>query len=203
MNWVMFSKEIQFKNNIGEKIKFNTSKTKFDWHILNPKPEWLFKTNMPVVTNRPKIIVFNEQNERINAELKWRKDKYQQWQDFTYTLPVGHLEIKINADEVEETDEIFNVGNLELKFISNQLMVADIEISNNDFNININQENEYTVEYLSDTKIRLKPANDTHLPKTIAGSLNVANQRKKLHFELIPPFKGVEILDANWKYYTE
>jgi len=71
---------------------------------------------MPVVTNRPKIIVFNEQNERINAELKWRKDKYQQWQDFTYTLPVGHLEIKINADEVEETDEIFNVGNLELKF---------------------------------------------------------------------------------------
>jgi len=197
MNWVMFSKEIKFKNNIGETAKFNTNKVKFDWHILNTKPEWFFKTNMPVVTNRPKIIVFNEQGERINAEIKWRKDKYQQWQDFTYTLPVGHLEIKINADEVEETDELFNVGNLELKFNSNQLMVADIEASNNDFNININQENEYAVEYLSDTKIRLKLANDTHLPKTIHGSLSVTNQRKKLHFELIPPFKGVEILDAS------
>lgn len=199
LNWINFSDEIKLKNNAGDVFKFGTNKKKFDWYILGLKPEWMFKANLPVVRNHLKIVVFNEHGDRINnPELKWRKkDAYLSWQDLTGALPIGCLEVKIIANGAEEIDELFNIGNLDLIFSSNKLNTANIEVINDQFNFKINQQQEYNVEILSSTNVRLTLTNNNRLPKSISGSLSLAQQRKTLHFELIPPFNGVEILDVN------
>lgn len=199
LTWVEFNDEIAIKNNGPESFKFYSNKSKLDWFILNSKPDWMFKSNIPVVTNRPKVLVFNEQGDHIhNPEIKWRKKVgYQQWQALSNTLPIGCLEIKIIANNIEETDEIYNIGNLDFKVSSAQINTANIKATNGSFSIQLKQQPEYEIAYLSQTNINLTLTNNHKLPKTITGSLNLTGESKRLHFEITPPFKGLEILNAN------
>ena len=195
-NWLCFEDVVELNKN-GECYKFKTDSKKIEWFVQENKPLWMKKANLPVVRRNPKILVYDQNGSLVkNVKFQWRPKSNLVWNDWNCaTIPVGLLEVKINAEDTVEIDEFFNVGNLNLKKGSKDLSQAELELTNNQFIFRVNEDAFVSVESIDENKFRLNLKNNNTLPDSIHASIRCSNQSKSLRFEIQPPFKGVEILD--------
>jgi len=197
LQWVPFNDSIVLLS-ATDSYNFKTNCSKIDWQIADEKPKWMLRTNLPVVRRRPSVFVYDENNNLIhNPSIKWRQNKINLWNDWTGSIPEGLVEIQIQVGNILETDEIFNIGALELSVNSTNLHQAEVVLSNNSFFCYINESPLVEIEKVNTTKIKFRLKNKTSIPSSIQASIKVSTQSKSLHFEILPPFKGVEILDNN------
>lgn len=192
-----FTETITLSNAINDFI-FKACSSKIEWYIVEDKPNWIQKANMPIVRNRPKIIVYDQKDNLVtDLEIKWRQNRNQNWNDFNETIPIGLIEIQISALNVTEIDTFFNIGNLQVEIISNSLQNAQVKLSNNQFEFNIYENPLIEIIKISEINIELTLKSSTSIPDSIHASIKRTSQSKSLSFEIRPPFKGVEIIDNN------
>jgi len=177
---------------------FETSQRKIDWVIHDHRPGWLRRANMPVVRRKPAVSVFDETGERLNQRiLKWRLKNTSIWNDWNNTLPMGMIELQIQAAGVTEYDCFYNIGILELITGSTSLGECAVKITGTEFVFLVNEGPQVGIRQDGPSDFTLFLKDRTHIPNAIQASLRTRSQRAGLLFEIAPPFKGVEILDKN------
>lgn len=192
-----FTETITISNTTNDFI-FQACTSKIEWYIVEDKPNWIQKANMPIVRNRPKIFVYDQKDNLVtDIEIKWRQNRGQYWNDFNVPIPVGLVEIQIRALNITETDSFFNIGGLEVEVISNSLQEAQVKLSNNQFEFNIYENQLIEIIKISEIQIKLILKSNTSIPDSIHASIKRTNQSTSLSFEIRPPFKGIEIIDNN------
>jgi hypothetical protein len=199
--WIAFKKEIVLSSQMEQKeVRYNASSKKIEWLIRDEKPSWIQSANLPIVRRKPRVIVLDESGNIIQSFMwKWRQKPSNNWNSSSMPISRGVIELQIQVGDVIEYDEIFNVEDLHVKIESNSLQRAEIELSNNTFLFNINESPLVEIEKINSNKIALQLKSNTSLPDAIQASLKVNNQNKGLRFKMLPPFKGIEIIDGNQK----
>lgn len=191
-----FKNSIELNNN-GIRVQFKTDSKKIEWFIVEDKPNWIKKANYPIVSRRPKLLVYDQENNRIpSPRLQWRQKPNLAWLDWNAgNMAQGLTEVKISVNDIFEVDEFFNLGNLGLKISSNRLQSAEIELVNNQFVFSITEDTFVNITRINPNKFKADLKNNNVIPKAILASVRYREQAKVLRFEVLPPFKGVEILD--------
>jgi hypothetical protein len=156
------------------------------------------KANLSVVRRKPEVQVFDEHGEIIQKSSKrWRLKGENQWHSWSDPLPKGLIEISIEVENLIEKDEFFNIGPLlQLNIVRSSLQEAEISIGKNEFIFTINETPLLEIQSVQSDCFRLVRKDTTHLPKAILASLSARAQGRSLRFELVPPFKGFEIIDS-------
>jgi hypothetical protein len=183
--------------------QFTANSKKFEWYIADEKPTWMQRANLPVVRRKPKVLVFDGHGNLIpNTELKWRQKPNNFWNSWNTSIPLGLVELQIQANNVIEFDDFFNIGALDIKIDSNSLHQADVEFLSNLFLAHMHENSFVSIEKINANKLRLKLKDNKCLPSAIQVSLKSNNQGKPLRFEIFPPFKGIEIIDNDQNIVT-
>jgi hypothetical protein len=200
LSWAVFEGEALITSE-GESRRYLSEVNSIDWTIISQKPNWMLKSSMPVVKGSPRIIVYDENNRALT------KGKYQiwvksqkhhgVWEDLSTigNLPLGCIDIKIEKEGLITYDSFFNIGNLQLEYLHSSIDNAEIEIRNiGSFVIKLDESpimtiNENTTGY--SLKVRTE---FSKIPTGIQGSVGYPS-KKKLYFELVSPFEGMEMVD--------
>jgi hypothetical protein len=209
INFLNFEGVVQLFNEVnGEKRLYKTNVNSFDWTVISQTPDWVAKSNMPIVRSKPNILVYDEKNELIPANnfKIYAKNQFpfQEWQLLSEmnNFPIGCNDLKIEKDDVVAYDTCFNIGNLNIVFSNQTINYAILTVQNNHFTFNleetpllsiISQDNSYSIN-LNQKFFKI--------PNSLKASLKIGTQ-KSLIFELDSPFKGVELLDNEGKIICE
>jgi hypothetical protein len=201
--YIEFNNYIKF-NYKAESIKFKTDTTTFDWYIIESKPNWIVKSNVPVVTRLPSIILYDKSGEKIEAtKLNWRLYRNDEWQKWNNTnLPNGLIELKIEANGCEETDLFYNIGDFDLSFdgSNNNQNIAQIIVDPQRTNLQFSIIENLAYSVLQEGHVFRLTLNDlSQGVKTVPCSINTINQVRKLYFEISSPFKGAQVLSPEGK----
>lgn len=197
--WTTFTENIIFSKE-SEPIIFKTNSKAFVWFIQENKPSWMAKANFPVVRNKPKIFVYDLQDNLIkNPIIKWREERDKTWNSWEDYLPKGLVEIQIRTEDAVEHDYLYNIEYLELEIVESNLDKAKLLLKNNHFKCRINEIASLNIVHSDPNSLILTRTNTTLIPKAIPFSIRHPLQSKSLRFEITPPFKGVEIIDKNEK----
>jgi len=197
LNWIEFDKSINLKNE-NEEIAFATNATSFDWFVMESKPNWIVKSNMPIVSKAPQIIAYRKNGEKIESIKKfWRFSGDIVWQNWNITnLRYGCIEFKIEALGCQETGVFYNIGNFSLDFgVNNQNQnIAQISVENsNNLSFQIKDNELYSVD-IKEADFILTLNDLRKGVKTIPVIINNQLQRRSLHLEIVSPFQGAQIL---------
>lgn len=198
LNWARFEGDIQIYNG-SEQIEFKTNAASFDWLLVEEKPEWILRSNIPVVRNWPKIAAFNADNEQINdIILSWRMFGGIIWNKWNNgILPQGYIEYRIEALGLEEKDSFFNLGALDLAFMSRTPNDATIEIKRcGDLILNAKEGQSLTLKQCNNL-ITATLEDIQKTPKSIKAVVRNSNQNRSLQLEILPPFRGVKLFKPN------
>lgn len=179
----------------GEERCFKTSSKKIDWYILDQRPKWIKRANYPITAGKPHIIAEDENGPIKNVDLKWRQSLSMGWNNWSVPIPAGLTELKLQIGDIIEYDTCFMLGRLERHVRSENLHQAQIELVNNPFVFQINENPWVHIDKAGPHTITLNLTSTSHIPAAIHGSLRSANQARGLQFEMEPPFHGVAILD--------
>lgn len=180
----------------NEQWQFQTDHRKIDWLIEDHRPAWLLRANYTVVRSRPSIVVYDDQESVVSKPiLKWRPKNGGHWHDWQMVMTPGLLDIMIQVGPITEYDRLFHIGQLQLQATDRSLHEGVIAVTGNSFIFSINEGTLYTVTKLNSDQFRLTLRNNNAIPNAIAATLRSAAQNAGLRFELLPPFKGIEILD--------
>ena len=153
---------------------------------------------MPVVRSKPNLMIFDKQGELVyNAIKRWRSKGEQCWKAWNEPMPKGLIEICMELNGVQEEDCFFSIGTLQLEVRNSTLQHAELQITNNDFQLQLNESNLVSVTPVSDKAVRLTCTDASKQPKAIEASLRRAGQSRGIRFEMTPPFSGVELIDNN------
>jgi hypothetical protein len=195
--FIMFQDSINLTNKEGNNFKFRTNTENiFDWNIFTEKPKWLIRSNIQVVKNYIKVIVYDKEGNRINnAIVEWKSVNDVNWKSLHNPLSLGSLDIKISYKDVEEYDRVFNIGNLELK-ADYDIQKPRINFKNNCFKIEI-YPSEYYEYSIKEDKIDFNISNQVKFPTNIKTRLTFNNQSAGLIAEVVSPFQGVIIVNQD------
>lgn len=198
LNWCKFSNEIQLISNENELVTFKTKKTSFEWFVQEHKPEWVINSNLLIVSQIPRIIVYDTVGEQVKkTKLYWRLKGKIVWETWGNNLPVGCIEYKIIALDSEEQDIFYNIDNLKLDFKSTNSHEATINIQeSNGLNLKIKKEKEeFEIRELN-SSIFIKLNDNNKIPTSLKTIVSKTGQNRNLIIEIVPPFHGVTILDT-------
>lgn len=195
-NWVEFQNSIEFINS-SDRIQFKTDSKKIDWYIVENKPNWIKHANYPIVRRKPKVLVYDQEGSIIHkAVLHWRQKNHLVWNYWDAgTMPTGLLEVKISIGDIVETDHFFNISEFDLKTSSSNLQQAEVELIQNQFIFQINEDEYIEITTENSIKFHVQLRNNAAIPRAIRASIKQSTQNTPLRFEMLPPFKGVAILD--------
>ncbi len=195
-NWGAYQGTVEFTCN-DESYTFNTSSKELEWYIIEDKPKWIRKANCTVVQRKPKVLVYDQDDNHIaKPELAWRLKGNPTWTAWDAgTMPAGLIEVRIKVDGIVESDVLFNIANFDLKTVSNTLHQAEIELINNQFKFQINEDEFVSITEKRSDHFHVSLKSKEILPKAILGSIKYGSQATGLRFEMLPPFHGVAILD--------
>lgn len=196
INWCGFSKQVQLTNN-DEKITFKTNKTSFEWFIQENKPKWIVKSNLPIITQAPRIIVYDKEGKHITKpKLSWRLKGDTRWQEGINSIPNGCIEYKMEANDCEEQDVFYKIGNFDIEFQSDNPQEAIITIhQSNGLDFKIKKEQNELKINKENNSFQIKLHDINKMPKSIKAVIEERSQNRNLHIEIVPPFHGVKILD--------
>jgi hypothetical protein len=195
--WKEFENSIEIIND-QEKIKFSTNSKILNWHIVENKPDWIIKSNLPIIRNNTKIFVYGKEGEKLKKfNLYWREYGKKNWQEWiNYSFPVGCLECKIEVDGIEEVDVFYNLGENSISFFSERPDSAEIINSMVDLRFSLKQMEGIKSIYEGNT-INIKVENITHCPSSLDAVIKKPRQYRSLYTQIIPPFKGIRLVDPN------
>lgn len=208
INWANFDGEIILKYE-NERRTYLSNVSSFDWTIVSQKPLWMIGANMPVVRDEIKVLVYNDDNQLVQSKdyKVWiRVDNHRDnWEllNPNTNLPVGCIHIKILKDEVVAYDKIYNIGHLQIDFCDQQISSAQITTRNADL-LDVALKESDLVKIESEKKgLRVRLNLDSlKIPKGVNGSICNGKQ-SKLHFEMLSPFEGISIVNANGDILNE
>jgi len=196
MQWTGFN--VQLTLNDGEtQYQFKTNACKIDWYVVDDTPAWMTRSNLPVIRNRPRIFVYDKNGDLIqDSVLKWRRYRNDPWNDWKGSgLPSGYIELQIIASGVTEYDSFFNIGNLTIERMSSSFSEAKIKLSNNDFTVTLTENRLLLIETIDQNTFSVRLTEIDHALPELRINLKNAYHAKSLTFEMLVPFRGVEIID--------
>ncbi|MGV0924102.1 hypothetical protein [Empedobacter tilapiae] len=198
-------KFIQFENKIDftkeeEKyiFKTNTPKT-FDWNIISDNPQWIHKTNIPIIQDVIRVNAYDLNNNPINnLKIEFKLTNTKEWIDYTPNvfLPVGALDIKLTYDDNVEFDKVYNIKDFNVNYgldILNPSLTFD-----NKYDLNIEvYESELYNSNINANLVDFQLLNNYKLPSSIQIRISKKNQIKGAILKIESPFQGVNIVDNN------
>jgi hypothetical protein len=208
MKWLRFEGEIQITSEESN-LSFLSEVNSLDWSIVSQKPSWMLKTAMPVVQRKPAIVVYDENNRKLpeslyNVYFRIHPSK-DIWQDLSSAVefPLGCVDLKIIKDDLVAYDMCYNIGNLQVDFHSKSIDSAKVEVRQpRKFDFRINETENLSIEWRDD-QFNLKVKTESRkIPTGLKASVGIVN-RKKLHFVMDSPFKGMAIIDKKGNIISE
>lgn len=193
--WIPFKHTILLSKQF-EQHQFKSNSKKIEWHFDEQIPKWMQRSNGYVARGNPNISVYDEIGNSIKSRrLRWRQKPNISWNDWSIPVSFGWTEIEIQASDVIEYDEFFNIGSLDTSIRSSSLHEAEVELINNTFSFKINESAVLGIDKINANTMRLSIKDAAYLPTSIQASIKIAGQSRSLTYEMVPPFKGVEIID--------
>ncbi|RXJ51084.1 hypothetical protein [Gelidibacter gilvus] len=208
MKWLEFEGELQITKN-DQRRKFLSDVESFDWTIVSKKPQWIIKSNMPIVRAGFKVFLYDTSDNLIP------ESKYQVWikshSPGTYwtelsqvaNLPLGCVSVKIEMNGLTAYDLVYNIRNLSIDYNETSIDRAKITVNGATglainlietplFNIS-SDNNQYTLKVNKGS---------SKIPTMIKASLGIGTQRK-LHFQMESPFQGMALVDKDGNIIDE
>lgn len=203
-NWIKFEGQIEIYNDFFKRY-FKSNVSSFDWTIVSQMPKWMLKSNMIVVQNLPKIIVYNDQNEILKSndyEVFLKTKSAEEWENINELtqIPMGCIDVKIVRDQTIAYDFFYNLGNLKIDFYEQNISYAEMRVSNNGFDFNIKEMPILEVVEQSKNQsyqLSIDPLYNI-IPNSVFASLKKGNS-KSLYFEITSPFVGMTLIDQEGK----
>lgn len=194
---IKFQKEIKLKKPDSSTIKFKTNTENiFDWSIVSEKPKWLVGSNLNIVKNDLRIIVYDNNGQRINnPNIEWKQVNKSIWNSKHTTLELGALDVKISHDGIDEYERVFNIGDLCLS-TSSDYNNPQIVVNSNYFVLEVYKSDHYDFS-INQNKVTFKITNPSKFPSSIKTRIRVNNQSFGILAEVISPFQGVILVDQN------
>lgn len=192
---IKFQDEIYLKKPDGSTIKFKTnSENIFDWSILSEKPKWLIRSNLNIVKNDLRILVYDNSGQRIsNPNIQWKQVNKGIWNSKHTPLEAGVLDVKISYNGIDEFERVFNIGNL-LLATSSDYSNPQIVVNNNSFVLEVYKSDYYDFR-INQNKVTFEITNPSKFPSSIKTRIRVNNQSFGIIAEVISPFQGVILVD--------
>lgn len=197
-----FEGEITIRKN-EESLTFLSNVNSFDWTIMSQDrdPEWLIKSNMVIVRRAPRILLYDENGDRITNENFYifykSRGRIMNWLKLTpqSNLPQGCIDLKIEKDGIIAYDTIYNLALFEMNYLQQGLLMAKIEISNPDnFRVVLHENLFFDVEGKENIfELSLKTGARC-LPKHIKVNIKHDSQQS-LIADCRSPFTGARIVD--------
>lgn len=208
MLWIEFEGEVQIQKD-NKQRKYLSDVESFDWTIENRKPQWMQKSNMPVVRGKFHMFLYDSSNNIIPST------KYQVWlkanrdgldwkeQSEVNILPLGCIDVKIEVNGLTAYDLIYNIGNLSIEQTETAIDKALLSVNGaSGIVINFTETPVINVGYRKD-QVDLKVNTEySIIPTMVKGSLGLRTQRK-LHFQMESPFQGMALVDKNGNIIKE
>jgi len=200
LSWAIFEGEalLTYKDDVR---KYLSEVKSFDWTIISQKPNWMLKSSMPVVQGKPRIMVYDENNKAL-IERRYqiwvkRHQHPGDWEKFSQigNLPLGCIDLKIESEGLVTYDSLYNIGNFEVEYLNRSINYAEIKVRNiGPFEFKLDETPIMTINE-NITSYSLKVITEfSKIPTGINGSVGYPS-KKKLYFELVSPFEGMEMVD--------
>ncbi len=200
--------ELLISKEKNEERCFKTKVSSFDWTIVSQKPNWISRSNLPIVREKFSVLVYDEKNQLVTKddyEIFYRyRASHQQWQKLSEInhLPIGCLDIKIIKDDIVAYDTCYNISHLNIVFSNQTINSAIITVTNNQFNFRLEEDPLTTIKKQNNDFLIHLNQESFKIPRSIKATLKIGTS-KSLHFDLNAPFKGVELLDNDGKIIDE
>ncbi len=194
---IKFQNEIKLKKADGNAIKFKTNiENTFDWSIISEKPKWLVKSNLNTIKNNLKILVYDNNGQRINnPTIEWKQVNKSIWNSKHIIPELGILDIKISHDGIDEFERVFNTGDLCLS-TSSDYNNPQIVVNSNSFVLEVYKSDCYAVS-INQKTVTFEITNPSKFPSSIKTRIRANNQSFGILAEVISPFQGVILVDQN------
>lgn len=201
-NWLEFTGQTILHNN-AKTLTYQTGVTAFDWTIELHKPEWMCNANMPVINGRLNVFIYDNMGKRIrnrNINLSYRsKGSDSNWIEYNSrnVLAIGCYSIRIKYDDITIEDNVYNIGNLNVKYLECFLHKSKLVIENSgSLNVSLDETDLVSIETYDNTYHLNLDSQKRKIPSQIPGRLKLGNQ-KSLRFAICNPFKGIGLLDQS------
>lgn len=208
LSWMPFEGEIEMYSD-DERRVYLSGVESFDWIIESKKPNWMLKSNLPVVQGVPKVLVFDDEGydikkNRFKVFIK-KHDSRDTWDDLSRLsyISTGCFDLRIEKDDLIANDIFFNIGNLRARYSNQSIHSALIEFKNLDyFQCKLNESS--LIQIKEDNNRYTLKVNTEHskIPTKVKGSLGYPS-KKKLFFDLRSPFQGMVITDGDGQIINE
>lgn len=208
LSWMPFEGKIEISSQ-KEKRTYLSGVNSFDWTIESKKPNWMLKSNLPVVQGIPKILVFDDDGYDIKKNrfkvYSRKHNSRDAWEDISKfkSIRTGCFDLRIEKDDLIAQDIFFNIGNLQARYSNQSIHYAIMEFQNLDyFECKLNESTLVQIEE-DNNRYTLKVNTEySKIPTVIKGSLGNPG-KKKLFFDLLSPFQGMAITDKDGQIVNE
>jgi hypothetical protein len=198
--WMPFEGEIEISGG-NDCFKFICNTESLNWTIIHQKPDWVEKSNMPIVKGLPRVVLYDTENKRVTRDhhVYFRKHKSKNpWVSMSTTRAAsqGCFDLKIVCGDVVAYDTFFNIGNIELSFKEQDLSKAIVKAEKlGDLEFRIHNDKYLRVTQIADEHCLQVTPDGNKVPTSVKASLGHPGV-KKLHFYIKNPFKGTRIIDT-------
>lgn len=208
LSWMPFEGEIEIYSG-DEKRVYQSGVNSFDWVIESNKPNWMLKSNLPVVQGVPKILVFDDEGydirrNRFKVFVK-KHNSRDTWDDLSRLsyISTGCFDLRIEKDDLIAHDIFFNIGKLQARYSNQSIHSAVIEFKNLDY-FECKLDESWLIQVKKDNNHYRLKVNTEHskIPTIAKGSLGYPG-KKKLYFDLLSPFQGMAITDGEGHLINE
>ncbi|AYO57327.1 hypothetical protein CO230_03825 [Chryseobacterium sp. 6424] len=194
--YVDLKNSVIISNTDGD-VEFKTGQPSLDYIITGDKPDWMLRSNIPVVTGSLKVLVFDENGNSLPAESIIFRKNNDAWNDYPNTLPLGILEIEITKDGISERDFVYNIGRFSLDMKSADTSSAVLRFAGENFGVSINENPLCNYRIGENRNIQIGLKDHRKIPKSIKCSFKFLADTKSLLTEISSPFRGLELLNSD------
>jgi hypothetical protein len=208
LSWLTFEGEVEISNQ-QQVRKYLSGVSSLEWTIVSQKPAWILRSSIPIVHNKPTIIIYDENDKKLpdNRSKIWVKkhNSDETWEEIARLscIPLGCIDVKIQKDELIAYDMFFNIGNLQARYTHKAIDNAAIEIRNTDsFEFKLDESPIIEIQnHNNNFSLKVK-TEYSKIPTGIKGSFGHRN-KKKVYFEMASPFEGMAITNSAGKIIAE
>lgn len=208
LNAIHFEGETTIKSG-DDTRSFFSNVSSFEWHILSDKPSWMVKSNIKVVTKQFRSYIFNEKGDVVNQtqyNVYYKThSNYSTWikHDKYTNLPLGLIDLKIEYNGIIAYEKIYNIGDLHLTIIEQNLDSANLQWSRlGNFQIEANHSEIYSLTKYTDKLLIQRNTNQHSFPDSIRFKLKYQTQ-PSLIFDIPAPFSGIGLINEQGVLLTE
>lgn len=174
---------------------FQSNATKFEWYINEQRPAWIERANYSIVSGRPKVFVYNDNGQLVNNYVKkWRVFGSNPWKEWNEAFQPGLLQVLVAFNGVEEIDYVYNLNGFELNLTNANFDNATYQVVFSVFTLSLTQDADFKIQHLNNNLISI--TRNGHTSRSISGNLSSIGQTRSLLFDIVSPFRGVQLIDS-------